>query len=87
MAFSPDGRTLASGSRDSSVILWNVTDPNKPTRFAPPIRGHQEAVNSVAFSPNGLTLATASRDFTVRLWNRPTQQADRTRQVPDRSPR
>ena len=88
VAFSPDGRTLGSGSRDSSVILWNVTDPNKPTRFAPPIRGHQEAVNSVAFSPNGLTLATASRDFHgAPMGPHQSQAADRTRQVPDRSPR
>ncbi|MGH3722434.1 MAG: helix-turn-helix domain-containing protein, partial [Pseudonocardiaceae bacterium] len=69
VVFSPDGRTLATGSGDQTVRLWNMTDPAHPTPLGPPLTAHTGAVNAVVFSPDGRTLATGSGDQTVRLWN------------------
>ncbi len=79
VAFSPDGRTLATASDDKAVILWNITDPTRPTRGGSPLIGHTRSVLSVAFSSDGHTLATASRDNTAILWDltdptRPTRR-------------
>ncbi|MGH3901030.1 MAG: hypothetical protein ACRDTA_22850 [Pseudonocardiaceae bacterium] len=69
VAFSLDGYTLATGSDDQTVRLWNATDPTHPTSLGPPLTGHTDAVNAVAFTRDGRTLATGSADQTVRLWN------------------
>jgi WD40 repeat protein len=69
VAFSPDGKTLAAGSADDTVWLWNLTDPARPAQLGPPLTGPAYGVNSVAFSPDGKTLAAGSVDGTVWLWN------------------
>ena len=65
VSFSPDGRTLASGSQDDTVILWNVSIG----RTIATLEEHTHNVTSVSFSPDGRTLASGSQDDTVILWN------------------
>ncbi len=70
VAFSADGHTLASGSADGTVQLWNVTDPAHPGPLSQPLTGSgATAADSVTISPDGHTLASGSTDGTVRLWD------------------
>ncbi len=66
IAFSPDGKVLATGSADKSVILWDVSTGEL---ISAPLLGHAAKVLSVAFSPDGKTLATGDQKNIVRLWN------------------
>ena len=66
MAFSPDGRWVASGGGDNTVKLWDAEAGGKPVRN---FRGHASVVRRVAFSPDGKRLASASLDKTVKVWD------------------
>jgi WD40 repeat protein/transcriptional regulator with XRE-family HTH domain len=68
-AFSPDGRTLAVGSADRTVRLWDVRDPAAPVVLGEPLTGPANYVYSVAWSPDGRSLAAASTDGTVWTWD------------------
>ncbi len=65
VAFSPDGRTLASGSQDSTVKLWDIQQRKCLQTFL----GHSHGVWSIAFSPDGQMLASGGQDNTVMLWD------------------
>ncbi len=64
LAFSPDGESLASGSWDNTIKLWEV----KTGKLLQTLEGHQDLVLSIAFSFNGLFLVSGSADNTIKLW-------------------
>jgi WD40 repeat protein len=75
VAFSPDGKTLASGSADKTIILWDMATR---LQIGQPLTGHTDFVSSVAFSPDGKTLASGSSDNSIILWDVATgKQIDR----------
>jgi uncharacterized protein with WD repeat len=65
LAFSPDGKRLASASRDRSVKVWDLATRHTVQT----LRGHAGPVNQVAFSPDGQRVVSASDDGTVRVWD------------------
>jgi WD40 repeat protein/serine/threonine protein kinase len=65
VAFSPDGRRIASASADQTVKVWDAGTGRE--MFT--LKGHAEAVNRVAFSPDGRRIASAGLDQTVKVWD------------------
>src|SRR5437763_14725675 len=63
--FPPDGKTLASGSSDNTVRVWDVAQGTTIKE----LKGHSCYVYSVNFSPDGKTLVSCSVDNTVRVWD------------------
>jgi WD40 repeat protein/serine/threonine protein kinase len=70
VAFSPDGKLLASGSSDDRVRFW---DPETGVEIAS-ASGHKGNISCLAFSPDGTILVSGSYDKTVRLWNTSTKK-------------
>jgi WD40 repeat protein len=68
VAFSPDGKTVLTGSADKEARLWDAAT-GRP--LGTPM-AHQGMVVAVAFSPDGKTVLTASSDNTARLWDAAT---------------
>lgn len=65
VAFSPDGRRLASAGADKSVIVWDV-NTGRPLHV---LAGHTAMVATVVFSPDGRRLVSSSLDHTIRIWD------------------
>lgn len=68
--YSPDGTLLATADTDHTVRLWEVAG----RRLRATLRGHDEAVLSVAFAPDGRILASADSDGTIQLWDVATHE-------------
>jgi WD40 repeat protein len=65
LAYSPDGRLMATASQDGTVRLWKTENGE----LLSVLEGHANHVMAVDFSPDGTRLASASRDGTARIWD------------------
>lgn len=65
LAFSPEGRMLASGSDDKTVILWDIEKKKQIIT----LKGHKGKITAIAFSENGKTLATGDEVKEIRIWD------------------
>ncbi len=65
IAFSPDGRLLASVGRTETIFLWDAWTGKEVGRFS----GHRDWISSLSFSPDGKTLASGGADSTVLIWD------------------
>ena len=69
MAFSPDGATLASSSKDDAIRLWDVASGQLKGTFEGHMDDTEDWITSVAYSPDGTTLAGGGSDGTIMLWD------------------
>ena len=64
VAFSPDGKRIASESDDQTIKLWDATTGGHEFTY----QGHTSEVHTVAWSPDGKRIASGGTDTTVRVW-------------------
>lgn len=74
VAFSPDGRLIATGDGNNQVRLWRVTDDQLLLTCG----GHSDWVRSVIFTPDSRTLISGSDDQTIRFWDVSTETCYKT---------
>src|SRR5262249_52310348 len=79
LAFSPDGKKLATAGLDYVVQLWSMVTKEEVAAF----RGHQGWIAALAFSPDGKTLASGSYDGSVKLWSTASAGTDLLRYAGD----
>jgi WD40 repeat protein len=78
IAYSPDGKQIASASGDRTVKVWNATTGKLLLTF----RGHTDSVGRVAFSPDGKRIASGGEDKTVKVWDAATGREILTLKLP-----
>ena len=71
VAYSPDGRWVASGSWDQSVRIWDAATFEPAAALA----GHEGAITSIVYSPDGSRVFSGSRDHSIRVWDTRTHEA------------
>ena len=65
VAFAPSGLTVAVGSSDRTITVWD----SRSGRKLHTLEGHNQAIHNLAYSPDGRRIASASSDQTVRIWD------------------
>ena len=71
LAFSPDGKMLASGGTDKTIQVWESTTGKPITTLT----GHTNGITAITFSPDNRTIVSGSADGTVRFWNIKTRSS------------
>ena len=65
VSFSPEGKTLAIGSNDKLIRLWDIFTKTEEAR----LKGHENSVKYVSFNRDGSKLASSSYDKSIRVWD------------------
>ncbi len=78
VAWSPDGRYIASGGSPNTVRVWDASTNDTVTVY----QGHSDEVRAVVWSPNSQLIASASFDHTVRIWDANTKDVIFTNRRP-----